>query len=94
MFTIFLGALLTSYFNIVRKSISDSVPKAIMHFLVNKSKANLQSELVRALYKDDLFGELLKENDEIAAKRNATAKMLKVLQRAQAIINEVRDLEL
>lgn len=82
------------YFNIVRKSVSDSVPKAIMCFLVNKSKADLQSELVRHLYKEELFEELLKENDAVAAKRKATAKMLVVLQNAQQIIAEVRDLRL
>ena len=39
--------LIKSYFVIVRKSIQDSVPKAIMHFLVNFVQDNLQSELVR-----------------------------------------------
>lgn len=65
-----------------------------MCFLVNKSKADLQSELVRHLYKEDLFEELLRENDAVAAKRKATAKMLVVLQNAQQIIAEVRDLRL
>jgi replication fork clamp-binding protein CrfC len=89
-----IRTLLAAYFAIVLKNISDSVPKAIMHFMVNKSKSNMQSELVRNLYKEDLFDDLLRENDEIALKRKATAKMLKVLQRAQDIINEVRDLKL
>lgn len=39
--------LIKSYFFIVRKSIQDTVPKAIMHFLVNYVQDNLQSELVR-----------------------------------------------
>lgn len=39
--------LIKSYFSIVRKSIQDSVPKAVMHFLVNYVQDNLQSELVR-----------------------------------------------
>jgi dynamin 1-like protein len=39
--------LIKSYFVIVRKSIQDSIPKAIMHFLVNYVQDNLQSELVR-----------------------------------------------
>ncbi len=89
-----IKSLLTAYFNIIRKNVSDSVPKSIMFFLVNKSKSNLQSELVRNLYKDELFEELLKENDEIASKRKATQKMLAVLQRAQEIINEIRDLKM
>ncbi|KAL1415455.1 hypothetical protein MTO96_006804 [Rhipicephalus appendiculatus] len=51
--------LIRSYFLIVRKNIQDSVPKAIMHFLVNYVKDNLQSELVTHLYKHDCFNQLL-----------------------------------
>ena len=83
-----IKTLLVQYMNITRKNITDSVPKAIMNFLVNKSKSNLQSELVSNLYKDDLFDELLKENEEIAAKRKAAHEMLTVLRRAEAIIAE------
>jgi len=88
-----IKALLNAYFSIIRKSISDSVPKAIMCFLVNKSKSELQSELVKNLYKEELFNELLRENDDIAAKRKATAKMLEVLTKANQIINEVKDMK-
>eukprot|EP01027_Heterolobosea_sp_BB2_P000315 GEZU01000455.1.p1 GENE.GEZU01000455.1~~GEZU01000455.1.p1 ORF type:complete len:476 (+),score=173.20 GEZU01000455.1:642-2069(+) len=91
METDIIRTLLTSYMNIVRKNITDAVPKAIMFFLVNKAKQNLQSELVRQMYKDELFDELLKENDEVAAKRKAAQEMLKVLRKAQDIINEIRD---
>lgn len=89
METDIIRTLLTQYMNIVRKNITDSVPKAIMNFLVNKSKSNMQSELVSAMYKDDLFDELLKENEEIAAKRKAAQEMLKVLRRAESIIADV-----
>ena len=90
-----IRSLLTAYFdNVVRKNICDSVPKAVMHFLVNKSKINLQSELVRALYKPELFDDLLKENEAIAQKRKATQKMLKVLTKAQDIINEVKTVKM
>lgn len=33
--------LIRSYFLIVRKSIQDTVPKAVMHFLVNHAKVDL-----------------------------------------------------
>jgi replication fork clamp-binding protein CrfC len=89
-----IRTLLNAYFGIVRKNIADSVPKSIMFFLVNKSKQDLQSELVRSLYKEELFEDLLKENEEVANKRKATQKMLKVLQAAQEIVNEVRDMKL
>lgn len=70
--------LIKSYFLIVRKGIQDSVPKAIMHFLVNFIKDNLQSELVTHLYKHDQFGELLAESEQIAIRRKEAADMLKV----------------
>lgn len=69
---------------------TDSVPKSVMHFLVNKSKVNLQSELVRNLYKPELFDELLKENEAIAQKRKAASKLLSALLKAQDTLNEIK----
>ena len=46
--------LLSSYFDIVRKNIQDTVPKSIMYFLVNESKETIQNELVRNLYKEEV----------------------------------------
>lgn len=70
--------LIRSYYMIIRKNIQDSVPKAIMHFLVNFVKDNLQSELVTHLYKHDQFDMLLKESEQIALRRQEAAEMLKV----------------
>uniref|UniRef100_T1KXA1 GED domain-containing protein n=1 Tax=Tetranychus urticae TaxID=32264 RepID=T1KXA1_TETUR len=61
--------LIRSYFLIVRKNIQDSVPKAIMYFLVNFVRDNLQSELVTHLYKKEDFDELLSESEHIAVHR-------------------------
>lgn len=70
--------LIKSYFYIIRKSIQDSVPKAIMHFLVNFVKDNLQSELVTHLYKSEKAEELLNESDHISVRRKEASDMLKV----------------
>lgn len=70
--------LIKSYFYIVRKSIQDSVPKAVMHFLVNYVKDNLQSELVTHLYKSDHADVLLNESEHVAVRRKEAADMLKV----------------
>ncbi|XP_049864888.1 dynamin-1-like protein isoform X8 [Pectinophora gossypiella] len=83
--------LIKSYFYIVRKSIQDSVPKAVMHFLVNYVKDNLQSELVTHLYKSDHAETLLNESEHIAQRRKEAADMLKALQRAGQIISEIRE---
>jgi dynamin 1-like protein len=83
--------LIMSYFYIVRKSIQDSVPKAVMHFLVNFVKDNLQSELVTHLYKSDDVEELVNESEHITHCRKEAVDMLKALQQAGHIISEIRD---
>lgn len=70
--------LIKSYFYIVRKSIQDSVPKAVMHFLVNFVKDNVQSELVTHLYKSEKAETLLNESDHISVRRKEASDMLKV----------------
>lgn len=70
--------MIHSYFYIVRESIQDSVPKAIMHFLVNYVKENLQSELVSSLYKQDEIASLMSESEHIGQRRKETAEMLQV----------------
>lgn len=83
--------LIKSYFYIVRKSIQDKVPKAVMHFLVNHVKDNLQSELVKHLYRQDTIETILSESPEIAQRRSEAAEMLKALQHANVIIGEIRE---
>ncbi|CAF3703427.1 unnamed protein product [Rotaria sp. Silwood1] len=82
--------LIRSYFLIVRKNIQDSVPKAIMHFLVNSVKDQLQSELVALLYKTSVneHDELLNESSHIAQRRKDAQEMLDALHKANQIICE------
>lgn len=56
-----------------------SVPKAVMHFLVNHVKDTLQSELVGQLYKSSLLDDLLTESEDMAQRRKEAADMLKVI---------------
>ncbi|XP_057692349.1 dynamin-1-like protein isoform X1 [Corythoichthys intestinalis] len=86
--------LIKSYFLIVRKNIQDSVPKAVMHFLVNHVKDCLQSELVGQLYKSVLLDDLLTESEDMAQRRNEAADMLKALQKASQVIAEIRETHL
>ncbi|OAL44127.1 dynamin-1 [Pyrenochaeta sp. DS3sAY3a] len=81
--------LISSYFNIVRETIADQVPKAIMHLLVNHSKDVVQNRLVSSLYKEDLFQELLYEDDTIKAEREKCEKLLKTYKEAAKIVGEV-----
>jgi dynamin 1-like protein len=81
--------LISSYFNIVRETVADQVPKAIMHLLVNHSKDVVQNRLVSSLYKEDLFQELLYEDDTIKAEREKCEKLLKTYKEAAKIVGEV-----
>ena len=74
-----------SYFTIVRRNVLDTVPKSIMYYLVNDSKNRIQNELVAALYKEDLFSELLEEGPQVANKRQRCQKLLEVLKRAHKL---------
>ncbi|KAL0979434.1 hypothetical protein UPYG_G00185010 [Umbra pygmaea] len=86
--------LIKCYFLIVRKSIQDSVPKTVMHFLVNFVKERLQSELVGQLYKQNLLQGLLIESQDTAHQRKEVAQMLEALQKASNIISEIRETHL
>ncbi|KQK11242.1 dynamin-related protein 3B [Brachypodium distachyon] len=81
--------LLQSYYNIVRKNVEDFVPKAIMHFLVNHTKRELHNFLITTLYREELFGEILREPDEITTKRKQIRDTLKVLQQAYKTLDEI-----
>lgn len=81
--------LLSSYFDIVRKIIEDSVPKAIMHFLVNHTKRELHNVLIQKLYRENLFEEMLQEPGEVAIKRKHARETLRVLQQAFQTLDEL-----
>ncbi|KAK3111579.1 Dynamin- GTPase protein [Teratosphaeriaceae sp. CCFEE 6253] len=81
--------LISSYFNIVRETTADQVPKAVMHLLVNYSKDSVQNRLVSELYKESLFDELLYEDDAVRLEREKCQKLLETYREAARIIGEV-----
>ncbi|KAI9594920.1 Dynamin central region-domain-containing protein [Syncephalis fuscata] len=81
--------LIQSYFNIVRRTMIDMVPKAIMLNLVAHSKESMQKELLQELYKRDTMDELLHESEVTVQRRNECKKMIKALQQADEIISAV-----
>ncbi|RKP10800.1 Dynamin GTPase effector domain-containing protein [Thamnocephalis sphaerospora] len=74
--------LIQSYFNIVRRTLADMVPKAIMLNLVAFAKESMQKELLQELYKSDVLDELLQESDITVQRRSECKKMIDALQRA------------
>ena len=53
--------LLNSYFAISRAALANTVPKAVVHFLVNSIGRGLQQHLIGALYRENMFDPLLQE---------------------------------
>ncbi|KAF9615798.1 hypothetical protein IFM89_026469 [Coptis chinensis] len=86
---ILIKLLLKSYYDIVRKNIQDLVPKAIMYFLVNHTKRDLLGTFIQNLYRENLFEEMLEEQEEVAAQRKRTQNMFQVLQQAVQTLEEV-----
>lgn len=84
-----IRSLIASYFSIVRESIQDLIPKAIMHLLVNHSGQQVQNRLVSALYKPELFGELLDEDAALVAERTRVKMLLEAYRDAFRILSEV-----
>jgi dynamin 1-like protein len=84
-----IRSLIASYFSIVRESIQDLIPKAIMHLLVNHSSQQVQNRLVSALYKPALFGELLDEDAALVAERTRIKALLEAYKDAFKILSEV-----
>lgn len=83
--------MLDSYFSVVRKNVSDLVPKAIICKLVNRSMDQLHHELVSQLYRPERYDELLAESGDIAIRRRKCQEEIKRLQQAQAVLAEVRE---
>ncbi|EDR29849.1 dynamin, putative [Entamoeba dispar SAW760] len=81
--------LTKSYLNIVKKSVEDFVPKAIMHFLINQTCKDLQKALIEELYKSDKITDLMSESPAITTKREMLKKNLEALQTAYNVLEGI-----
>jgi dynamin 1-like protein len=70
--------LIQSYYNIVKRTVMDMIPKAIMFNLVFTSKEGLQAELLKELYKSDFIEDMLKESEFTRSRRDECKKMIEV----------------
>ncbi|KAI9067912.1 hypothetical protein FKP32DRAFT_1643115 [Trametes sanguinea] len=89
METNLIRSLIQSYFNIVRQTIQDLVPKAIMHLLVNNTSQQVQNRLVASLYRPELFGDLLNEDEALVAERARVKALLDAYRDAFKTLSEV-----
>ncbi|ELR08878.1 vacuolar protein sorting-associated protein 1 [Pseudogymnoascus destructans] len=81
--------LINSYYNIVKRTVIDMVPKAIMLNLVQFTKDEMQRELLENMYRTDTLDELLKESDYTVRRRKECQQMVESLARANEIVSQV-----
>ncbi|MCJ1363991.1 vacuolar protein sorting-associated protein 1 [Acarospora aff. strigata] len=82
--------LINSYYNIVRRTMIDMVPKAIMLSLVQFSKDEMQRELLENMYRTNELDDLLKESDYTIRRRKECQQMVESLSRASEIVSQVQ----
>ncbi|KAH9901934.1 vacuolar sorting protein 1 [Xylariomycetidae sp. FL2044] len=82
--------LIASYFNIVKRTMIDMVPKAIMLNLVSFTKDEMQRELLENMYRNDTLDDLLKESDYTIRRRKECQHMVESLGKASEIVSQVQ----
>jgi hypothetical protein len=86
-----IKGMLTSYYKLVKKNICDSVPKAIMTFLVYESEDILQSELIKSLYREEKLEELMEETSYAMEKKKSCMGSIELLKSALSIADQLRN---
>lgn len=81
--------LISSYFSIVKRTVADIIPKALMLKLIVKSKKDIQKVLLEKLYGNQDINELTKENDITIQRRKECKKMVEILRHASDIVSSV-----
>lgn len=81
--------LISSYFDIVKRTVADVVPKAIMFKLIQLSRGDIQKVLLEKLYAEKSMESLVKENEFTVARRKECKKMVEVLHNASQIVTSV-----
>ena len=87
-----IKSLIASYYSIVRKHIQDAVPKSVMCFLVENSKKNMQTDLLKSLYKENQVNHLMEEDASITKRRERAMRDVEVLTQAQSILASMKEL--
>lgn len=85
---VLIQELIERYFYIIHKMVLDTVPKFVMHFMINSVVEHLHNELLKELLAGDL-DELLLESSNVMKKRKSLEEELERLEEATNIINNV-----
>ena len=84
-----LFRLLISYFEIVKKNVSDMIPKAVSYLLIDKLKVKLTSYLINELDSEAKIKQLSQVAPEVAQKRVQLKKTLTLLDDSMGILSDL-----
>jgi len=82
--------LISSYYNIVKRTMIDMVPKAVMLTLVQFTKDEMQRELLGYMYRTEELEDLLQESEYTIRRRKECQQMVESLSRASEIVSQVQ----
>ncbi|PGH07067.1 hypothetical protein AJ80_08080 [Polytolypa hystricis UAMH7299] len=82
--------LINSYYNIVKRTMIDMVPKAVMLNLVQLTKEEMQRELLNNMYRTDELDDLLRESEYTIRRRKECQQMVESLGKASEIVSQVQ----
>lgn len=86
MFVLEMRKRIDEYFEIVLRSVRDSVPKAIGFFLVRKSEQSLQFDLYNAAQSNPEMSKFLGEPQNVAERRKGLTEILNTLKNAVKVL--------
>lgn len=81
--------LVQSYVAVVLKNLQDSIPKAIMHCMVNWSQEHLTGRLISAWYQQPQFLLLLEQDEAVVKERNQCMQLLEAYKEASEILAQL-----
>ena len=81
--------LIESYFGIVKRTVADIIPKALMLKLIVKSRTDIQKVLLEKLYSSGQLKDLTKENELTIQRRKECNRMVDILRNASEIVSSV-----
>ena len=79
------------YFSIVLRNTKDSVPKAIGHFLVNKSIEEMQSELYDQVDRNEQLLQTIGEPKRVTERRKALMEQKRTLEESINVLQRNRE---
>eukprot|EP00923_Selenidium_pygospionis_P061172 GHVN01107400.1.p1 GENE.GHVN01107400.1~~GHVN01107400.1.p1 ORF type:complete len:813 (+),score=167.21 GHVN01107400.1:53-2491(+) len=85
--------LVKVYFLVVRKTVCDCVPKAIMHFMVNASRQQMNQRLVEevVIKSKDEIPQMMVESPHVEDERRRCSSLLKALRESVSILEDINN---